>query len=312
MSDTAIQLSIVATVYCTGDYLPEFCERSFRSAEKAGYDPARTEVVLVNDGCPRDGLQKALLEREKDPRVRVVNLSRNFGHHLAMYVACEEARGERVFLIDSDLEEAPEWLEDFHRQMNDGGADVIYGVQERRKGGLFEALSGELFYTLFNLLSDRQITKNMVTARLMSGRFVKQMLKFQDREPFFFGLCASTGYKQEPCIVKKLSTSPTTYTFRKKVALAVNSVVSYSAKPLVYISYFGMIVTVLAMVYVMWVLGRQYLYNLAPPGWASAVASIWLVGGLILMSLGVIGIYIAKMYQETKHRPAVLVAERYE
>ena len=104
MTDPQVQLSIVATVYCTGGYLAEFCSRSFAAALEAGYDPSRTEVVLVNDGCPRGGLEQALKEREKDSRVRVVDLSRNFGHHLAMYVACEEARGERVFLIDSDLE----------------------------------------------------------------------------------------------------------------------------------------------------------------------------------------------------------------
>ena len=291
MTDPQVQLSIVATVYCTGGYLAEFCSRSFAAALEAGYDPSRTEVVLVNDGCPRDGLEQALKEREKDGRVRVVDLSRNFGHHLAMYVACEEARGERVFLIDSD---------------------VVYGVQEKRKGGLFEAVSGELFYTLFNLLSDQQITRNMVTARLMSARFLREMLKFQDREPFFFGLCVSAGFRQVPCRVKKASSSPTTYTFRKKMALAVNSVVSYSARPLVYISYFGLAVTLVAMLYVAWVVVRQLLYNVAPPGWASSVASIWLVGGLILMSLGVIGIYISKIYKETKHRPAVVVARRYE
>ena len=235
MTDPQVQLSIVATVYCTGGYLAEFCSRSFAAALEAGYDPSRTEVVLVNDGCPRDGLEQALKEREKDGRVRVVDLSRNFGHHLAMYVACEEARGERVFLIDSDLEESPEWLVDFSREMDSTGADVVYGVQEKRKGGLFEAVSGELFYTLFNLLSDQQITRNMVTARLMSARFLREMLKFQDREPFFFGLCVSAGFRQVPCRVKKASSSPTTYTFRKKMALAVNSVVSYSARPLVYI-----------------------------------------------------------------------------
>lgn len=113
MTDPQIQLSMAATVYCTGEYLAEFCSRCFSAARAAGYDPDRTEVVLVNDGCPRDGLERALAEREKDRRVRVVDLSRNFGHHLAMYVACEEARGERIFLIDSDLEESPEWLADF-------------------------------------------------------------------------------------------------------------------------------------------------------------------------------------------------------
>ena len=92
--------------------------------------------MLVNDGCPRDGLEQALKEREKDGRVRVVDLSRNFGHHLAMYVACEEARGERVFLIDSDLEESPEWLVDFSREMDSTGADVVYRGAGEEEGRL--------------------------------------------------------------------------------------------------------------------------------------------------------------------------------
>ena len=304
----------MATVYCTGGYLAEFCSRSFAAALEAGYDPSRTEVVLVNDGCPRGGLEQALKEREKDrPGARLVDLSRNFGHHLAMYVACEEARGERVFLIDRDLEEAPEWLADFSREMASTGADVVYGVQEKRKGGLFEAVSGELFYTLFNLLSDQQITRNMVTARLMGARIPAGDVEIPGpgalflRPVRFRRLPGGAVHGEEGVLV-----SPTTYTFRKKMALAMIFAVSYSARPLVYISYFGLGVTLIAMLYVIWVVVRQLLYNVAPPGWASSVASIWLVGGLILMSLGVIGIYISKIYKETKHRPAVVVARRYE
>ena len=97
MTDPQVQLSIVATVYCTGGYLAEFCSRSFAAALEAGYDPSRTEVVLVNDGCPRDGLEQALKEREKDGRVRVVDLSRNFGHHLAMYTWPAKKPGESAY-----------------------------------------------------------------------------------------------------------------------------------------------------------------------------------------------------------------------
>lgn len=196
--------------------------------------------------------------------------------------------------------------------MDSTGADVVYGVQEKRKGGLFEAVSGELFYTLFNLLSDQQITRNMVTARLMSARFLREMLKFQGPGAFFLWAVRFRRFPAGAVQGEESILFSNYLHFPQKMALAVNSVVSYSARPLVYISYFGLAVTLVAMLYVAWVVVRQLLYNVAPPGWASSVASIWLVGGLILMSLGVIGIYISKIYKETKHRPAVVVARRYE
>lgn len=312
LSDASVQLSIVATVYSTGEYLQEFCERCFRAAEQAGYTPTAVEMVLVIDGCPKNGLEAALAVRQTDSRIRIIELSRNFGHHRAMYIACQEARGENVFLIDSDLEESPEWLKDFTELAQSKKADMVYGVQKKRKGGWFEAISGELFYTLFNFLSERPIPKNMVTARLMTKHFVNHLLKFRDKEPFFFGLCESTGFKQQACYVTKVSSSPTTYTFRKKLQLAITSVISYSAKPLMYISYFGLIITLVSLCYVAWLISDYFISGTAPLGWPSIVASIWLVGGITTMSLGIIGIYISKIYKETKDRPTAIISHRYE
>lgn len=312
LSKAPVQLSIVATVYCTGEYLQEFCERCFRTAEEAGYAPARVEIVLVNDGCPKNGLEAALSVRQADKRVRVIDLSRNFGHHRAMYIACQEARGEHIFLIDSDLEESPEWLKEFTDIAQMENADMVYGVQKKRKGKWFEAVSGELFYTLFNFLSERPIPKNMVTARLMTREFVEHLLTFRDKEPFFFGLCESTGFKQSAVYVTKKSDSPTTYTLRKKLQLAITSVISYSAKPLEYISYCGLFITLISLCYVVWLICDYFISGAAPLGWPSIVASIWLVGGIATMSLGIIGIYISKIYRETKDRPTAIIAHRYE
>ena len=126
------------------------------------------ELILVNDGSPDDSLQIALSLHRRDRRVRIIDLSRNFGHHQAMMTGLSYARGDLVFLLDSDLEEEPEFLETFYERLKTTAADVVFGVQKKRKGRLFERVSGVIFFKLFNALSTHPIPKNVITARLMT------------------------------------------------------------------------------------------------------------------------------------------------
>src|SRR5690242_13778535 len=127
-----MKLSIVATLYKSEQYIDEFCKRASNVAEQlAGTD---YEIILVNDGSPDDSLIKAIQLTEQNPHIMVVDLSRNFGHHKAMMTGLAHATGNNIFLIDSDLEEEPEWLISFAKQMHDSQCDVVYGVQKRRKG----------------------------------------------------------------------------------------------------------------------------------------------------------------------------------
>jgi len=208
-----IGLSIVATIYLTGCYLEEFTERALAAAEQAGFAPEDVEVVFVNDGSPDNALQDALAVRKRHPQVRVIDLSRNFGHHKAMMTGLRESRGEYVFLLDSDLEESPEWLIEFKAHMTSHGYDAVYGVQDTRKGKWFERCSGELFYTIFNVFSAYKVTSNSVTARLMTRDFVDALIAHGESAPFLFGLASSTGFAQYPCTVQKKDSSPTSYIF---------------------------------------------------------------------------------------------------
>src|SRR5437773_6588971 len=181
----AMDLSIVTTLYRSAAYLPEFHRRACAAAEQLGLE---FEVVYVNDGSPDDS--QAVVETicDRDPRARALELSRNFGHHKAMMTGLADARGELVFLIDCDLEEAPEWLADFHRSLAETRADTVYGVQERRKGGMWERLAGSLFYRLFLLLANNcPLPRDQVTARLMRRRYVRSLVQHQDREVFLAG-----------------------------------------------------------------------------------------------------------------------------
>src|SRR3970040_1251802 len=168
-----VRVSIVTSMFRSSAYLEEFYSRSVRaiSAISSAY-----EVVFVNDGSPDDSLAVALRIRERDPRVRVVDLSRNFGHHRALMTGLAHARGELVFLIDCDLEEEPEWLLRFHETLQRTGADVVYGVQSTRKGGLVERASGALFYLVLNRLLTPPLPRNVITARLMTQRYVRALI----------------------------------------------------------------------------------------------------------------------------------------
>src|ERR1700682_3141331 len=133
-----MDLSIVTTLYCSASYLEECYARVREVAEKVSSD---LEIILVNDGSPDDSLEIALTLHQRDRRIRIIDLSRNFGHHKAMMTGLSHARGEAVFLVDSDLEEDPELLETFYDVLKATGADVVFGVQQKRKGKLFERVS---------------------------------------------------------------------------------------------------------------------------------------------------------------------------
>lgn len=305
-----MKLSIVATLYQSAPYITEFHQRASAVAEQfVGED---YEIILVNDGSPDNSLDLAVQLTESDSHVVVVDLSRNFGHHKAMMTGLAHAKGERVFLIDSDLEEEPECLIAFAEQVQSERCDVVYGVQEQRKGGWFERWSGQWFYRLFKALTGLALPENIVTARLMSRRYVDALLRHEEREVFMAGLWHITGFDQRPQVVKKHSTSETTYTFRKKMSLLVNSVTSFSNAPLVGIFYIGVSISLIAVIYIGY-LSIQWVFLAKPlSGWTSVMASIWLLGGLIISFIGVVGIYLAKIFSETKQRPYTIVRQIYE
>ena len=175
-----MKLSIVTTLYRSAPYLAEFHQRAASVARDLVADDY--EIVLVNDGSPDESLALAVELTQADPHVTVIDLSRNFGHHKAMMTGLAHAQGELVFLIDSDLEEEPEWLLYFAKQMTQDECDVVYGVQEQRKGGWVERWSGHWFYVLFNALTGLQLPRSVVTARLMTRRYVNALLRHGERE----------------------------------------------------------------------------------------------------------------------------------
>lgn len=189
-----MKLSIVVTLFQSSKHLSEFYQRAIAAANHLVGDDF--EIVLVNDGSPDDSLDKAISISEQDERVAVIDLSRNYGHHNTMMNGLSGSCGDKVFLIDSALEESPEWLIDFASELELQACGVVYGVQSTGKGSKFEQITGGLFYKLFDLLTEINLPKNIATARLMTRRYVNALVRHRDTEVFLAGLWHITGFKQ--------------------------------------------------------------------------------------------------------------------
>ncbi len=302
-----MKLSVVATLYRSAATVVDFHRGASDAARRLVDDDY--EIVLVNDGSPDTSLALAVALTTHDPHLVVVDLSRNFGHHKAMMTGLSHAHGERVFLIDSDLEEDPAWLLPFAARMADEPCDVVFGVQAARKGGWFERWSGEVYYGLMRVVSRVDMPRNMVTARLMTRRYVDALLRHEEREFEIGGLWAVTGFAQRPCVVVKRSSSASTYTLRHRLAIVIDAVTSFSTTPLTAILCVGIASFAATLTMMVVMVGQSLSATRSPAGWQPLLASVWLFGSLILAGVGVVGLYVGKILAEVKRRPYTIVRD---
>lgn len=303
-----MKLSIVATLYRSGATIDEFYRRAMAAGEALTDD---IELILVNDGSPDDSLDRALTFQAADPRVVVIDLARNAAHHKAMMVGLTYVRGDLVFLLDSDLEEEPELLARLHERLRVGDCDVVYGVQEQRRGGLVARIPGEIYFSLLKWLSDEKIPRNIMTARLMTRDYVRALVRHRDREFVMSQLWATTGFRQVAVPARKLSRSQSTYSFRRRIELAIKHVTTTSTKLLYLILYAGLLVSFWSAVTIIYFAARYMFVGVGVDGWTSLIASVWFFGGLTTLILGILGIYIANILSESKRRPYVVVRRVY-
>lgn len=303
-----MRLSIVTTLYYSAPYIEDFYQRTKATAQAITPD---YEIIFVNDGSPDDSLEKTIRLREQDERIKIIDLSRNFGHHKAIMTGLSHAKGDFVFLIDSDLEEEPELLTHFYEEFGKYQTDVVYGVQKKRKGERFEQISGGIYYYLFNLLTGYNAAANVLTARLMSKDYVKALTEHKEQEFDIMGLWSLTGFRQSPVVVNKNFKGTSAYNIRRKISLFINTVTAFSSRPLLGMFLLGLIIFVLSGSLFLSMFFK-HLFIGEVEGWKLAAASVWTLGGLIIICLGIIGIYISKIYIETKRRPYTIIRKIYE
>lgn len=298
-----MKLSIVTTLYRSGPYVEEFHRRSSEAAQRITDD---YEIVMVDDGSPDNSLEIACTIARNDPHVRVVELSRNFGHHKAMMAGLDHARGELCFLIDSDLEEDPALLSAFMEKMQLTDCDVVYGFQETRKGGILESTGGKIAWYWINKLYSIDIPINHCTVRLMRREYVDALLLHRESNTIIGGLWVITGFRQVGTPIVKGHRQESSYSLLLRIAAFLGGITSFSTVPLNLMVIFGMTVSFVSFAFGIFVI-LQKLFRNSAAGWSSLIVSIWFIGGVIVFCLGVIGIYVSRIFIETKNRPYVIV-----
>jgi putative glycosyltransferase len=217
------------------------------------------------------------------------------------------ATGDLVFLVDSDLEEEPELLTPFYDRLVKEDCDVVFGVQEARRGGLVERVTGTIFFSFVDAVSDQKIPRNTVVARLMTRDYVRSLIRHLDNEFMMIHLMQLTGYRQVPVTIHKHALSPTTYSLRMRIEMAIKFLTTTSTKLLYLILYTGISIFGLSIVVIVYFVARYFASGIGVDGFTSQIVSIWFLGGLITLILGILGIYIANILIETKRRPYTVV-----
>jgi glycosyltransferase involved in cell wall biosynthesis len=303
-----LALSVVAPCYNEAPGLREFHQRvsaACRAEVGEGY-----EIVLVNDGS-RDGTWSVMGELAgSDRHVVAVNLSRNHGHQLALTAGLQFTRGNRILIIDADLQDPPELLHQMMCRM-DEGADVVYGQREMREGETwFKRASASLFYLLLQRLVEIDIPRNTGDFRLMSRSALSVLNTMPERDRFVRGMVSWIGMQQVPIRYNRAPRFAGTgnYPFRKMFRFALDAVTGFSTRPLRIASYLGAISGLFGLVLIAYI-AFAILTQRAVAGWASVMATMVVLGSSQLFILGIIGEYLGRLYLEAKGRPLFVVSE---
>lgn len=303
------EISVVLPVYNEEAGLHEVHRRLTEVLEAHGQS---YELILVNDGS-RDGSWARIRElSDRDARVCGVNLSRNFGHQIAITAGVELSRGAAVIVMDSDLQDPPELIPQMHERFRQG-YDVVYAQRRVREGETwFKEWTAKLFYRLIRRMTTIEIPVDTGDFRLMSRRVVNDLNRLQEQSRFVRGLVTWVGYNQTPILYDRARRygGATKYPFAKMLKFALDGITGFSSQPLRLASHLGLMfafasLTLMLVLMVYKLAGGQGII----PGWTSLAVAVLFLGGVQLLAIGILGEYIGRIYEEVKRRPLYLVRE---
>lgn len=299
-------ISVVAPAYNEEEVLVEFYRRVVAVLDGIG---AEYEIVLVNDGS-RDKTLGLMLSLQKiDPRVSVVDLSRNFGKEIALTAGLDHTKGDVVVVLDSDLQDPPELIPEMLGVWREG-YDVVYGVRSHRDGETwFKKTTAKYFYRLIQAVSRVDIPNDTGDFRLMSRRAVVDLLRLREEHRFMKGLFAWIGFPSKPIYYRRdpRAAGETKWNYWNLWNFALEGITSFTVAPLKVATYLGLAVASVALLYGVFVIWKAMVFGDAVKGYPSLMAVILFLGGVQLISVGVLGEYIGRIFNEVKKRPLYLL-----
>ncbi|MEW6200633.1 MAG: glycosyltransferase family 2 protein [bacterium] len=303
--DKTKKISIIIPTFNEQDNVDELHRRIVQSMNQSGYE---YEIVFVDDGSTDRTYEHLEKLHAADGRVKVISLSRNFGHQAAILAGLDAAAGQAVIMMDGDLQHPPEQLPLMLNKWEEG-YEIVSMVREKTPdAGFFKNFTASVFYFLINLIGNVHIERHAADFRLVNGSVAQTLRNMRERSRFQRGLIGWVGFKKIslPYSAGERFAGQRKYTFRKMLLFALDAVVSFSAFPLRMSAFLGFIAIILALIYFIYIIYVK-VAGFTVPGWTSTLAVIIFFGGVQLLILGVIGEYISRIYEETKQRPVYIV-----
>ena len=300
-------ISIVVPVYKAEDCLDELYRRLKEALKTISDD---FEIVLVEDGSNDRSWDVISRLSRSDKRVKGICLSRNFGQHYAITAGLDHCDGDWIVVMDCDLQDQPEEIPRLYKKAKEG-YDVVLAVRKDRQDGFIKRVTSFFFYKFLSYLSDIDYDPRVGNFRIISRRVRQNLLQIRERLRFFGGMVKWVGFSTSSIEVQHAPRfkGKTTYNLKKLLALTMDIIIAYSDKPLRITVFFGFLMAFFSFLMGCHILFRAFMYGSPVAGWSSLIVSLYFIGGIIILILGIIGIYLGKTFDETKKRPLYIIKD---
>ena len=302
-----IKISIVIPVYGCYKSLHELYKRLNKTLSTIS---SKYEIILVNDASPDESWNCIRELAKNDDRVKGINLSRNFGQHWAITAGLDYAKGDWIVVIDCDLQDQPEEIIKLYNKAQEG-YDIVFGRRVNRQDSFFKRLSSKLFYKVYEYFSELKVDNSIANFSIISEKVLKNLNRIREGNRSYPHFINWMGYKRIDIDIEhaKRTNGKTSYTFSKLITLAINNIISQSNKPLILSIKFGFLISFFSMIAGAWLIVRYFIQGISVEGWTSVMVSIYFIAGLIFTNMGILGIYIGKIFEEVKDKPLYIIDE---
>jgi len=302
-----VKLSVVIPIYNEEGNIEILYSKLKETLKKVTKD---FEIIFINDGSFDNSYNLLKKISKKDKKTKLISFSRNFGHMAAINAGLEHAKGERVVVMDADMQDPPFVIEKMYKKSLEG-FDVVYGVKKKRKENFIRVYMMKVFYRLLNKISNIAIPLDAGTFSLVTRKVVDHINSLPEKNKYFSGLRAWTGYSQTGVVYERAKRyKGKEASYARLFKLAMDQIVAFSFVPLKLASFLGFIFSAVAFLMIIVLFILKFFVNLGIVGWTSTITTILLIGGVQLITLGIIGEYLARIYDEVKHRPEYIVKEK--
>ncbi|MGD9808144.1 MAG: glycosyltransferase family 2 protein [Deferribacterales bacterium] len=303
----SVHISVVVPVYKCKKALPELCSRLAGTLSEISED---YEIILIDDMCPDNSWDEIKAQVDSNKKIRGIRLSRNFGQHSAITAGLNYSRGEYTVVMDCDLQDQPEEILKLYKKITDG-FDIVFARRSSRKDNFTKRLSSYLFYKIYGFLADNKVDHKVANFSIINRKVLDVFNMLKEKQRSYYLLINWLGFRTASVDVEHAPRTygKSSYSFAALIGFAIESVVSQSNKPLVISVKIGFISSLFSLLYTVWLVFRYFTYGIPVQGWASVMVSIYFIGGLIIANMGILGLYIGKMFDEIKGRPIYIVSE---